>query len=645
MPAAGNHHIARGVVLLAALVSAAVAVAQDGKAKGDAAGRFSQIDRDADGQIRLDEFLAGGAEAQKQARTHHFRVFDENGDGSLSAGEFASVVEPFPLEDRGALPDPFTDLVERHLAVMLENWGHWNTDGQDGLTLTEFVRGFIETERIPASAVPVHHIDGDRDGMISHDEGRRLLEILVGVRRSDDVLLRRPNGLVQNYMLFRFIDTNHSDSVERAELAARTFAADKADETMAAADADKNGRLTAEEWWNVPVMGRNDSLGDFLSLDANRDGRLDRDELVTRTTEWKQRLASYMLPAFDGDGDGVLSLAEYRFTPYANQLLRWHDEIQDPNDDGKLTVGEFTWEDGSFPLLRRAYFERLDRNRNGTITPDEYFFRTKTPDAFFVMNADGTGWRKLFEVENQQALGSPAVSPDGNWIAFDGWQAVAGQGHAAVFITPIDGSAPVPIGAGQMPTWSPDGKYLACSRRARGVCILTLAGQEHKHISSAWGGQWSPDGRKVSYYEGASIKVFYLETEQTREVLGGPGNPYSHVYWNMTWSPDSSQICFKGVRQDGSEEIATISAEGAELGFRVQHRGQKIQPDCAWHPRGDRVVFSMHHPERNRWQLYEFNPDNDDPPKLVAGQDETRNNTDVCWTPDGTQLIVISGDF
>ena len=50
----------------------------------------------------------------------------------------------------------------------------------------------------------------------------------------------------------------------------------------------------------------------------------------------------------------------------------------------------------------------------------------------------------------------------------------------------------------------------------------------------------------------------------------------------------------------------------------------------------------MHCPERVRLQLYEFNPKTDDLPKLLNGQDATRNNSSPCWTPDGKRLIVVS---
>jgi hypothetical protein len=41
-------------------------------------------------------------------------------------------------------------------------------------------------------------------------------------------------------------------------------------------------------------------------------------------------------------------------------------------------------------------------------------------------------------------------------------------------------------------------------------------------------------------------------------------------------------------------------------------------------------------------QLYEFNPDSDDPPKLIPGLPADRTNAGMCWSRDGEILVFMS---
>ena len=271
-----------------------------------------------------------------------------------------------------------------------------------------------------------------------------------------------------------------------------------------------------------------------------------------------------------------------------------------------------------------------------------------SPKSFYALNADGTGWRKLFQLEGYPACGSPAVSPDGKEFAFDAWQMADNQqqGPAKLFVVGLDGVNARELCPGQMPTWSPDGKFLVCSRSVQpaGLWIVTAEGKDHKQVASAWGAQWSPDGKRIAYYSGLKIMTYEVESGETRQVLSGDAHGYNQIFWNMTWSPDSSQICFKGAKPDGTEELALVDAGGAEFGFKVRWSGKGLSTDFAWHPRGDRIVIALRRPETKRLQLFEVDPDADDPPALVAGQDENLNHFGMCWTPDGEQLIVVSGE-
>jgi Tol biopolymer transport system component len=196
-----------------------------------------------------------------------------------------------------------------------------------------------------------------------------------------------------------------------------------------------------------------------------------------------------------------------------------------------------------------------------------------------------------------------------------------------------------------MPSWSPDGKRFVCSQS--GVRIINVDGRNPIGIADngwGWGAQWSPDGKQIVFTQDSHINSYHVQTKKIKTIFQKHG--YRKIYWNMAWSPDSRQICFKGEKADGTVEVVTLDTTNAKPTPKVHHSTNlNINADIAWHPDGDRIAFAMHCPALKKTQIYEFNPDQDEPPTLFPGQDKTRNNNDICWTPDGTQLIVISGDF
>ncbi len=210
-----------------------------------------------------------------------------------------------------------------------------------------------------------------------------------------------------------------------------------------------------------------------------------------------------------------------------------------------------------------------------------------------------------------------------------------------MLITDFEGGHLVNLGLGMMPTWSKDGRHLSYSKG--GIRVIDAEGKESQQVARGWGAQWSPDGKRIAYYAGLQMMTLDVATEKTTQVY--EATDYQQIFWNMTWSPDSRRICFKGLKADASEEIATVSVDPEKPQLKVHVSGKNISTDFAWHPDGDRIVFFMYCPERAITQLYEFNPNSNDPPQLLKGQDPATANTAACWTPDGKQLIVITGDY
>jgi len=271
---------------------------------------------------------------------------------------------------------------------------------------------------------------------------------------------------------------------------------------------------------------------------------------------------------------------------------------------------------------------------------------------FYVATPEGENATLYFVPGEYHTAGSPTFSAEGQKLAFDGRKSQNGErfSDGKILVAASDGSDLKDIGSGVMPSWSPGGNRIAFSQISpRGVAIMNSDGSHRQMIDDqGWGAQWSPDGKKIAYsvHEpgGANIRIYDL-IEETKTNLFPEGEcPYSQLYWNMTWSPDSNWLCFKGRKKsDRSYDIATINAAGQKEGFKV-HYNNKQAPyaDFAWHPQGDAIVFAA---EFNPRKLFKFNPAEDKAPEPLNINVKGTILGDVCYTPDGRYLLFnVSGE-
>ncbi|MBX6312578.1 MAG: EF-hand domain-containing protein [Isosphaeraceae bacterium] len=173
-------------------------------------------------------------------------------------------------------------------------------------------------------------------------------------------------GLVDLRELFQRLDANSDTVIERDEVPAS--ARDRFDDLLKRGDANKNGKLEAEEMRDLAqklraLAGAGVAAPErFRQADKDGDGKLSRAEFPGQPA---------LFDRLDADKDGFLTREEAtRFAALggpmpkapvgkaARRLLQ-----MDKDGDGKISRAEFTGPEG--------VFDRLDSNKDGFLTRDE----------------------------------------------------------------------------------------------------------------------------------------------------------------------------------------------------------------------------------------------------------------------------------
>ncbi|HEY2322603.1 MAG TPA: S9 family peptidase [Thermoanaerobaculia bacterium] len=188
-------------------------------------------------------------------------------------------------------------------------------------------------------------------------------------------------------------------------------------------------------------------------------------------------------------------------------------------------------------------------------------------------------------------VGSPRLSPDNRWIAFDEStiDMKANMRHSAIHLLPVSGGASRTITDGakqdEGPAWSPDGKWIAyVSNRdtaAKQVWLYDVTAGTQKRVSNLDGGassvKWMPDGKGV-------IVVSDVDVEPAPKTHARIITSLLYRHWNAWQSPSRSHILYVpldgGAARDltpgvfdappfslGGGDEFDVSPDGKELAF------------------------------------------------------------------------------
>jgi Tol biopolymer transport system component len=271
------------------------------------------------------------------------------------------------------------------------------------------------------------------------------------------------------------------------------------------------------------------------------------------------------------------------------------------------------------------------------------------PSGIYVMNADGSGVRRITDSFGLQ----PAWSPDGRHIAFKG-------SYGLSIVNADGGGEPMRLIEDSSfvwsPTWSPDGQSIAFSSERDGnpeVYVINVDGSGLARLTNYPGEDsypaWSPSPAiiprplpatmtptavptSVPYSEekivfeserDGNYAIYIMNTDGSgvTRLIGSGSNP--------AWSPDGARIAFRGVG-----EISIINSDGRGTAERVVYDWDAWDP--TWSVDGQHIAYSAPAEEHDHSSdIFVIDTDGGQPVNLTNHPAEDR---DPAWSPDGRQI-------
>jgi TolB protein len=234
---------------------------------------------------------------------------------------------------------------------------------------------------------------------------------------------------------------------------------------------------------------------------------------------------------------------------------------------------------------------------------------------------------------------APSWSPDGTRIAYSHFPGTAESAErAGIYVVDANGGAPtqVLVGTYSYPDWSPDGRFLAVTRRREsqyaGIYTVRANGESLKVLSwtKGYAVRWSRDGSMLAFETYDTNQVYRLW------VMGSDGwnarclNPTGSEGWlEPDWSPDGSRLVHARLRAGTAEAQLFVMDTNGGAEQRLTDDGFEARYP-AWSPDGQWIAWGSWHGKSP--ELWVMKADGTEPRKVAKGYWPE-------WAPDSRRIV------